>query len=162
LEHAASTLPLIVALEQSALGAAMRQSLFLYPAVETLHIIGLALLVGGIAVFDLRMLGAFRAASSEAVARAALPVAIAGFALAVPMGLLLFATEATHLAANVAFRAKLVFIAAALANALFFRLGAWRKVIRGSTLPPSARVGAAVSLLAWVGAIAGGRLIAYF
>jgi hypothetical protein len=161
-EHAASTLPLIVGLEHSALGAAMRQSVFLYPAVETLHIIGLALLVGSIAVFDLRVLGAFRAASLPALARVALPVAIAGFALAVPMGLLLFTTEATHIWVNPAFKAKLAFIGVGLANAGIFRLVAWRDVVEGAALPASARIGAAVSLLAWLGAIAGGRLIAYF
>lgn len=162
MEHAASTLPLIVALEQSALGATMRESVLLYPAVETLHIIGLALLVGSIAVFDLRVLGAFRGASLLSIADATLPVAVAGFALAAPMGLLLFTTEATHIAANPAFQAKLAFIAVGLANAGVFRLLAWRQVVTGVTLPRVAKIGAVVSLAAWLGAIAGGRLIAYF
>ena len=162
MEHAASTLPLVAAFEHSALGAAMRQSVFLYPAVETLHIVGLALLVGAIAVFDLRVLGAFRTASPAALARTAVPVAIAGFALAVPMGVLLFATEATHIAVNPAFQAKLACIGVGLANVGIFRLIAWRKTLAGAALPASARVGAAVSLAAWLGAIAGGRLIAYF
>lgn len=162
MEHAASTLPFIVALERSALGATMRESVFLYPAAETLHIVGLALLVGSIAVFDLRVLGAFRGASLLSIADATLPVAVAGFALAVPMGLLLFAAEATHIAANPAFVAKLAFIAVGLANAGVFRLLAWRQVVTGAALPRAAKIGAVVSLAAWFGAIAGGRLIAYF
>ena len=163
MEHVASTLPLIVALEQSSIGAAMRRSALLYPAVETLHIVGLALLVGSIAVFDLRVLGVFRAASLPALARATLPVAIAGFVTAVPMGLLLFTTEATHIAVNPAFQVKLACIAIGLANAGIFRLAWWRDVVKeGAPLSPLARVGAAVSLLAWLGTIAGGRLIAYF
>jgi hypothetical protein len=162
LEHAASTLPLIVALEHSALGATMRQSVFLYPAVETLHIVGLALLVGAIAVFDLRVLGAFAGTALPAVAGATLPVAIAGFVLAVPMGLLLFTTEATHIAVNPAFQAKLAFISLGLANAGIFRLVAWRHVLAGGGTTAAARIGAGISLLAWLGAIAGGRLIAYF
>jgi hypothetical protein len=140
----------------------MRQSVFLYPAVETLHIIGLALLVGSIAVFDLRVLGAFRGAALPALARATLPVAIAGFALAVPMGVLLFTTEATHIAVNPAFQAKLACIAVGLANAALFRLVSWRRLIEGAASTAAARIGAAVSLVAWLGAIAGGRLIAYF
>lgn len=162
MEHAASTLPLIVALEHSALGAAMRQSMFLYPAVETLHIVGLALLVGSIAVFDLAVLGVFRAASLGALARAAVPIAVVGLALAAPMGLLLFTTEATHIAVNPAFQAKLACIGVGLANAGIFRLVAWRGVLDGAAPAASARIGAAVSLTAWLGAIAGGRLIAYF
>ena len=50
----------IGAIEASALGQAMRQSLYLYPAVETVHIVGLALLFGSIAVLDLRQLGLAR------------------------------------------------------------------------------------------------------
>lgn len=162
MEHAASTLPFIVALEQSTLGATMRESVFLYPAVETLHIVGLALLVGSIAVFDLRVLGAFRGASLLSIADATLPVAAAGFALAAPMGLLLFITEATHIAVNPAFQAKLAFIAVGLANAGAFRLLAWREVVTGAAPPRAAKIGAVVSLAAWLGAVAGGRLIAYF
>ena len=48
------------AIEMSALGQAMRQWLWLYPAVETVHLVGVALLFGSIAVFDLRLLGLSR------------------------------------------------------------------------------------------------------
>ena len=44
-------------IESTALGMAMRQSMWMYPVVETVHLVGIALLVGSIAVFDLRLLG---------------------------------------------------------------------------------------------------------
>ena len=165
MEHAAAH-PWLMALEQSGLGIAMRQSILLYPLVETVHIVGLALLVGSIAVFDLRVLGVARRRPLVPVARIAVPLSALGFLVAAPTGLLLFTTEATHIAANPSFRVKLACIAVALANVGLFRLGPWRRIEEwgalGGVAPLSARLGAAVSLAAWLGAICGGRLIAYF
>jgi hypothetical protein len=169
LEHAAHAAlthhPWLVALEQSPVGAAMRQSLFLYPAVEVLHILGFVLLVGSIVGFDLRLLGLTRHLPVAPFARHAVPLAVAGFCIAAPAGLLLFTTEATSIAANPAFRVKLGCIAIGLANAALFHLGPWRGMAQwGAThgaIPVAARLGAAVSLLAWCGAVIGGRLIAY-
>ena len=165
MEHVASHHPWLVALEQSGIGAAMRQSLFLYPAVEVLHILGFVLLVGSIVGFDLRLLGLTRPLPVSPFARHAVPLAITGFCIAVPAGLLLFATEATSIAVNPAFQVKLACIAVGLANAALFHLGPWRSMahwgVVSGAVPATARVGAAVSLLAWIGAVAGGRLIAY-
>lgn len=165
MEHTAATHPWLVALEQSGLGAAMRQSTFLYPLVEIVHIVGFALLVGGIVGFDLRVLGLGREVPLAPVARLAIPLAGFGLALAVPAGLLLFATEATHIAVNRAFQFKLGLIALGLANVALFHLGPWRRLaewgIAGGRPPASARIGAVVSVLAWTGAIIAGRLIAY-
>ena len=79
MDYAPSTHPLLVALEQSAMGAAMRQSLVLYPAAEILHIIGLAILVGSIVGFDLRLLGLSRALPLAVFARHSVPLAMGGF-----------------------------------------------------------------------------------
>ena len=98
-------------LEQSSLGATLRGSVWLYPAVECLHIVGFALLVGSIVSFDVRSLRARSLETVEILAAQLLPVARTGFALAVPMGLLLFITEATAYLANPLFLAKLVLIA---------------------------------------------------
>lgn len=162
-----STHPWLVALEQSALGATMRTELFLYPLVEVAHILGFALLVGSIIGFDLRLLGLTRNLPVAPFARHAVPLAIVGFFIAVPTGLALFSTEATSIAVNPSFQIKLVCIAIGLANAALFHLGPWRSMARwgsipGGYIPPMARLGAFISALAWTGAIAGGRLIAYF
>jgi hypothetical protein len=169
MEHAAAgavaAYPWLVALEQSGVGAAMRRSALLYPLVETLHIIGFALLVGSIAAFDLRVLGLAGRASLVSIARITVPLATFGFFVAMPAGLLLFTTEATHIAANPAFQAKMACVAVGLANAALFRLRPWKRMEEwggpAAGAPPAAKLGAAVSLLAWFGAICGGRLIAY-
>lgn len=164
MEHSPSTHAWLVALEQSGLGGAMRQSLLLYPAIEVLHILGFALLVGSIVGFDLRLLGLGRWLPFAGLARHNLPLAVIGLCVAAPTGLLLFATEATRIAINPAFQFKLICIGIGLANAGLFHLGPGRSMSRwtgAATAPMAARVGAAVSICAWVGALIGGRLIAY-
>jgi hypothetical protein len=164
MDHAASQHPLLVSLEHSNLGAAMRESMWLYPTVEILHIFGFILLVGSIANFDLRLLGLHRFVPIPALARHAVPLAMIGFCIAAPAGFLLFATEATSIAMNPAFQFKLFCVALGLTNAILFHLGPWRTMaVWGPVdyVPPVARLGAATSLLAWIGAVIGGRLIAY-
>lgn len=146
------------AIEHSALGAALRTSLWLFPLVETLHIIGFAVLVGAIVTFDARVVAARPGFELDRWRRAVLPVARTGFALALPMGLLLFATEATAYVANPAFLLKLAMLAFALANVAAFHL-----LARGRECPvtPGLRATAGLSLLAWLGVLTLGRLIAY-
>ena len=162
MEHGAATAWLHW-LQDGAVGQAMRKSVTLYPAVETLHIIGLALLVGSIAALDLRLLGAARRLPALALSRLLLPIAAGGFVLAAVTGALLFTTEAASTARNPAFLAKLTLIAAAGANAAALHLGVWRRIAAWGERPPApARAAAALSLLLWGGAVACGRLIAYF
>ncbi len=141
-------------LESTGPAVAMRESVWLYPAVETLHIVGLAALVGGILLLDLRLLGLSRSLPVDGLARHALPVVYAAFAVQAVTGALLFMSDATAIAANGAFRLKLVLIVAAVLNALAFNLGAFRH-------SPQAPVFAAASILLWVGVVVCGRLIAY-
>lgn len=164
MEHGGSSEGFLHALEMSAVGEAMRQSLVLYPAVETLHIVGFCILVGSIIAFDLRVLGFGRGIPLESAARHLLRISWAGFALAAPMGLLLFTTEATSISENPSFRVKIALILLAGVNMLVFQFGAWRRVAAWSVgmAPSSARAGAAASIVLWLGVIAGGRLIAYF
>lgn len=160
--HAASGHPWLLALEHSQLGAAMRQSLVFYPAAEIIHILGFILLVGSIAGFDLRLLGLTRSLPVLPFSRHAVPLAVAGLCVAIPSGLLLFATEASSIAVNPAFQLKLACVAVGLLNAVLFHIGPWRSMAVWNAVPPvAARVGAVISLVAWCGAVIGGRLIAY-
>ncbi len=160
--HEAIRHPWLVALEQSGLGASMRESLLLYPLVEVLHILGFITLFAGIAVFDLRVLGFGRNLMPAHLARLCIPLAGAGLGLAIAMGLLLFSTEATHLAANPAFQFKLGLIGLGLLNVGVFHFAKWGKATSWGAVPPwPARVSAVLSLLAWTGAVICGRLIAY-
>jgi len=164
MEHGGEGGGFLHALEMSAVGEAMRQSLMLYPTVETLHIMGFSILVGSIVAFDLRVLGFGRGIPLEAAARLLLRVAWLGFSVAVPMGLLLFVTEATSIAENPSFQVKMGLIVLAGLNMILFHFGPWRSVSSwaNGVAPGAARNGALVSMGLWLGVLAGGRLIAYF
>ena len=154
----------IGAIEASALGQAMRQSLYLYPVVETVHIIGLALLFGSIAVLDLRLLGLARDVPVTRLTRHVLPWTAASFVLIVPSGLAMFTAHAMEFIDNPLFAIKLGLIFAAGMNAAAFHAGAFRSVAgwdTGAAPPRAARVAGALSLVLWVAVIACGRLLAY-
>ncbi len=155
--------PIFQALQESALGHAMRSSPALYPAVEILHIFGFVVLVGSILALDMRVLGLARAIPIPPMAQLLLPLSRAGFLLAISMGFLLFSADAAHTVRNPAFQAKLLLIAAALVNIVIAHAGPWRHVADwGPEAPGGAKVTAFVSLLLWFGAVCAGRLIAYF
>jgi hypothetical protein len=141
---------------------AMRSNAWLYPAVEIVHIAGFTLLVGAVAMFDLRVLGCGRELPVRVLARHLLPWSAGGMLLVLPSGLLLFAAEAPDLAGNRVFLLKLLLIGVAGVNALAFHAGPYRQAERWpARAPPRARLQAALSLLLWLGVIACGRLLAY-
>ena len=152
-------------LEATGLGVAMRQWLWLYPIVEIVHIVGIVVLVGAAAMFDLRLLGVSSRLPVSAMAAHLLPWARAALAIVVPTGAMMFVAHATEMAGNPAFRLKLLLIAAALANAGAFHRWPFRSVSRwdvDARSPVTARFAAIASLTLWSGVIACGRLLAYF
>jgi hypothetical protein len=157
------------ALEASGLGQAMRQWLWLYPSVETVHIVGIGLLFGSIAVLDLRLLGLSRTISVRTLAKHVLPWTAASFLLIIPSGLLMFTAHASEFIDSPVFVLKMCLIMAAGLNAALFHTMVFRTAdvwdaedMRKLPPPPSARVSAALSLLIWISVIACGRLLAYF
>lgn len=156
-------------MEASALGQALRESQWLYPAVETVHIVGIGLLFGSIAMLDLRLLGFSRGIPVRRLAWHVLPWSAAAFLLIVPSGLLMFVAYATDLVSSPVFVLKMCLIMAAGLNAALFHTIVFPSVeiwdseeMRRLGPPPSARVSAAMSLAIWVSVIACGRLLAYF
>ena len=152
------------AIEQSALGVAMRQWLWLYPSVEIVHIVGIAVLVGSIAVLDLRLLGLSRSLPVRRLAAHVLPWSIGAFVLIVPSGLAMFVAHASDLIGNPVFALKICLILAAFTNAAVFHAGIFRGAAGWDVdaMPPAmARASAALSLLLWISVIACGRLLAY-
>lgn len=148
----------------TALSVLMRSNLWLYPIAEIVHIVGITVLVGGVALFDLRVLGFGRALPVDQLARHLLPWSVASLGLVVPAGLLLFSADPAALASNRVFLLKLTLIAAAGLNALLFHLGVFRGVAEWNTgrrAPGLARMHAGVSLALWVAVISCGRLLAY-
>jgi hypothetical protein len=157
------------ALEASALGQAMRQWLWLYPSVEVVHIAGIALLFGSIAVFDLRLLGLSRDIPVRRLARHVLPWTAASFLLIIPSGLLMFTAHASEFIQSGVFVLKMGLILAAGLNAALFHTITFRTAdvwdadeMRKLGPPPSARLAGALSLVIWIAVIACGRLLAYF
>jgi hypothetical protein len=153
------------AIEASAVGQAMRQWLYLYPAVETTHIVGIGLLFGSIAVLDLRLLGLSRTIPVRRLAGHVLPWTAASFLLIVPTGLAMFTAHASEFIGSPVFALKMCLIMAAGINAAVFHAGVFRTAAAWdvNAAPPFwARASAALSLLLWISVIACGRLLAYF
>ncbi|MRS63624.1 DUF6644 family protein [Larkinella terrae] len=150
-------------IENTALAVAIRQSTWLYPGLEIVHIVGIVLLVGGAFLFDFRLLGFSRKIPVTELATHVLPWSRRGLALVVPSGLLLFTTNAESLGNDPMFGLKLFLILVAGINvAIFHRItfrsrAGWQS---GAT-PTAAKATAICSLLLWLATIACGRLLAY-
>lgn len=147
------------ALEQSTLGHAARHSSWLFTIANLIHVLGAAFVVGGIGVFDLKLIRE-RGRGAAEVGRVAIPLAATGLALQIPTGFILLSVEATKLGINPAFYAKLLFIAVGLANLAVFHWR-FRAATRGADLPASAVPYGVVSLAAWILTLLAGRMIAY-
>ena len=90
----------LVALEATAVAGALRGSVWAYPLVNAVHILGVALLVGAMLPLDLRLLGAWRSVPLAPLWRVLTRTASAGLGLAMVCGTLLFITRATEYAAS--------------------------------------------------------------
>ena len=150
--------------EALAIAKAMREQLWLYPAVEVVHIVGFVVLVGSVVMFDLRVLGLSRGVPVRGLARHLLPWSVAALLLIVPSGLLMFAAHAGDFLGNRAFQVKMALLLAAGMNAAFFHTGPYQSVAAwdtNATAPLPARMSVAASILIWIAVIACGRLLAY-
>jgi hypothetical protein len=150
-------------LEQTLVGASVRESLWLFPVIETLHLLGMAALVGTIVVFDLRLLGwIMRRERVSQLAARLLPWIWTAFAVQVVTGALLFMSEATKMYANPAFRVKMLLICLAGIHALIFH--STRDTVMwddGGVLPVGAKIAGFVSILLWLAVVAAGRFIGF-
>jgi hypothetical protein len=97
-------------IEALAFARAMREQLWLYPSVEIVHIIGLAILVGSIVMFDLRVLGLSRGIPVRALRRHLLPWSLGALVLIVPTGMLMFSAHASDFIGNRAFQVKMALL----------------------------------------------------
>lgn len=151
-------------LEASLLARALRAGPWVYPLVNLAHLLGVALLLGAIAVLDLRLVGLRRSgAPLAALARATVPVAGAGLALALLTGPALLVVQAREYAANPFLWIKFGAVAVALANlGALHRSAAWRGLESDGGGTRRLAVGGAVSLAAWLAAVSAGRMIAYW
>lgn len=152
-------------LYDSSLATAIREVSILFPALESLHVIAVTLVVGTIAVVDLRLLGlASHRRSANRLINELLPFTWGAFALAVITGSLLFTSKSVDYAANVAFLAKLVVLFLAGLNMVVFHLGVHRRIASwdlAPTPPLAARAAGLFSLMLWATVIVLGRWIGF-
>ena len=152
-------------LQQTSWATAIRDSLWLFPIIETLHIFGIVALVGSTSILDLRLMGlTFREEPVSKLARRFLPWTWFGFLVQVSTGFLMFASEALKMYGNWAFVMKMILIGVAGVNAFVFHSLAYQSVDKWDNdpiAPVSARIAGAVSILLWFGIVALGRWIAY-
>jgi hypothetical protein len=134
----------------------LRTHPFAYPALEVVHIVGIALLLGNLVLLELRVWGAGASLPVPGLARLTLLLVAAGFGLAALSGLLMFVSQANELISNRAFVIKMGLLTLAACNAAWFHG-------RGSLvkLDGVARFQVVLSTLIWLAVITCGRWIAY-
>ena len=156
---------LIAFVEHGTLAELVRENDLLFPSIESVHVLAVCLVVGSIAVVDLRLLG-FASVDRPVghLMRSILPITVGAFGLAVAAGSLLFISHASKYLENRFFIAKITLIALAGVNMAVFHLigarnlGQWEN----DALPPLfARVAGGLSLFLWVSVVACGRWIGF-
>jgi hypothetical protein len=134
----------------------LRTHPFAYPALEVVHIIGIALLLGNLVLLELRVFGFGKTLPVKDLARLALMLVVCGFGLVAFSGLLMFASQAGELLANRAFTLKMLLLTLAACNAAWFH---GRDSLM--KLDVLAKLQTFASTLIWIAAIFCGRWIAY-
>ena len=151
------------ALQDSSFGTSLRESQFVFPLVETVHVLGLAISVGIILITDLRLIGVAMAREHVAdVTKQLKPWMMFGFAIMFVSGGLLFLCEAAKLYVSTAFRIKLIFLLLAGLNAVLFETTIGRSVeFWKEPIPSRAKFAGWASLICWIAVIIFGRWTAY-
>ena len=153
-------LPLFEWFEATGLGQTVRQSLWLFPVIEAIHLLGLCLLGGSLLIVDLRMLGVgLRNQGISELAGRARPWLVGSVALMLLTGILLFLSEAVKAYYNRSFLVKMI----ALAIALVYTFAIRERITRDEAFDTSlrSRLVAAASIAIWFTVAAAGRWIGY-
>ena len=152
-------------LQTSSLAIQIRDSLLLFPLLESIHVVGLALVFGTIAIVDLRLLGV---ASAERpfsrLANDTMKWTWVAFAVTALTGALMFITNATVYFHNTYFRVKMVLLLLAGLNVALFELTARKTIAQwdeSRSAPAPARAVAVLSIVIWIAVIAAGRMIGF-
>ena len=152
-------------LESSPLSKHMSESQWGFNAMDMIHIIAVSMVIGMIAVIDLRLLGlTSRRWAVTAMSREVLPWTWGAFVIAVITGVLLFATNPVKYFANEAFRWKFAWLAFAGLNMLIFHFITYRGVARwdrDAAVPVAGKLAGGISLVTWVVVVAYGRWTGY-
>ena len=152
-------------LAETPFSTGIRESTYVYPIIESVHVLSLCVFVGLLLSWDLRLLGITlrRVAVSEVWARL-IPWITMGAVLMVLSGLLLFASDPVRFFGNIFFRIKALGLFLALLNAMAFHLGIERKLLDWDTAvvtPRAAKLAGAISIGLWAAIVVTGRFVAY-
>lgn len=152
-------------LETTAIALLIQESLYGFPILVAIHILGIGLSAGTLLWADLRMLGiSLRGYRLAEVYRGLAPWFLTGFAVMIVSGAALFTAFATSAYGNVYFRIKMVAIACAGVNALIFHLAVGREANRSvpaTATPMIARISGLTSIALWAAVIVAGRMMSY-
>jgi hypothetical protein len=151
-------------LEATDLATSIRQSTWLYPFIEIIHIFGIVMVAGAAGLFDMLILFYSRKLALGGTPFTLLSLSKKGLLLAIPSGVLLFSTNAKALGADPTFHLKLILLALAGLNAWIFHTTVYLPALRAEqkSFPwKKARLNAVISLLLWMSIISCGRLLAY-
>lgn len=144
---------------------AIRSSALAFPWLESVHVLAIALVLGSIAVVDLRLLGlASLKRPVTQLAHDVLPLTWVAFVVATITGLAMFTSNATEYVRNTPFQLKMLMLVLAGINMLVFQLITYRGVGKwdeARVTPPAARFAGGFSLLAWISIVAFGRWIGF-
>jgi uncharacterized protein DUF6644 len=152
-------------LGDSPFSTGIRESTWIYPVIESVHVLSLCVFVGLLLLWDLRLVGITlrRVAVSEVWAWL-IPWITLGAILMVISGVLLFVSDPVKFYGNIFFRLKALGLFLALINAVAFHLGVERRLPEWDTAavtPRGARVAGAISIALWAVIVVTGRLVAY-
>jgi hypothetical protein len=150
-------------LQATSLSQAIVFNIWIWPAAETLHFIGLALVIGIVGFFDLRLIGFFKSIP-VAAARELMPFAVLGFALNLCTGAIFLIGHPEQYAHNIAWWYKVGCLAVAGLNAALFEGGVGARTVllrAGEDTPVAAKAIGAVSILAWFGVLFWGRMLPF-
>ena len=135
-----------------------------WPMAESIHFLGLSLLVGCIGLFDLRLLGMAKRIPIAALHKL-IPWGLLGFAINITSGSLFLLTGPDQYIYNPSFQFKVLFIACAGINALMFYKTSWGRATADNAVPDApraAKVAAVISLSVWISVIVCGRLLTFY
>jgi uncharacterized membrane protein len=143
----------------------VKESSWQFPVIESVHSLGLSVMLWPAAILDLRLLGmVMRRRTVSGVAAQFLPWVWVGFVAMVLSGAVLFASEAVKCYNSPFFRVKVILLGVAGLNALIFHKTVFHHVAgwdKDSATPWRAKLAGGFSLAVWIGVVAMGRALAY-
>jgi len=155
---------LVATLASAKTVAAIMRSRWGWPICETVHFLGLSMLIGAIGIFDLRLLGVARRIPIAALHRV-IPWGISGYVINILSGSMFLMTEPEQYIYNPSFHFKILFMGLAGLNVLVFYSAVFRRVRTlgpGDDAPVAAKLIGGFSLFLWIGIIVFGRMLTFY